>query len=98
VHAFGAVQFTPEVDAAGPVYLLKEHDGYTGRASGGDKLFRPLHAFGVAGHHGNSDILYGHCAALLDVDDDQHGIAHDQWLCWHLTSSYRYSWIGRRLQ
>jgi hypothetical protein len=34
----------------------------------------------------------------LNVDDDQHRIAHDERLCWHLTSSYRYSRIGRRLQ
>jgi hypothetical protein len=79
------------------VHLLEEDDWHAGSAGGRDQFLGPFDPFRMARHVRNSDVRHGHCAALLDIDDNQHGVAHDQWLCWHLTSSYRYSWIGRSL-
>ena len=98
VHAFAAVQFTTEVNPAGPVHLLEEHHRHAGGARRRNQFPGPLDTLGMPGHVGNTHLCHGHSAALLDVDDNQHGVAHDEWLCWHLTSSYRYSWIGRGLQ
>ena len=57
-----------------------------------------LDPLGVAGHVRDADLVGRHVAALLHVDDDEHRIAHDQWLFRHLTSCDCDTWIGGGLQ
>ena len=56
-----------------------------------------LDAVGVARHVVDADLGGGHSAALLHVDDDEHRIAHDEWLFRHLTSCDCDAGIGGRL-
>ena len=95
VPGWPSTQCTPSVPSSsrpksmplGPMHLLEEHHRNAGcRAAASDQLSARSIRSASPGMCGMPTSPTGMSAALLHVDDDQHRVAHDQWLFRHLTS------------
>src|SRR5258707_210074 len=87
MDVFVAVEFAPEVDSVGSVYLGKEDDGDAGGAGGGHNALRVRDQVGLTVHESDTGLLGRQRVSALDIDGDQDGSTRDDRgrVC-HLTS------------
>ncbi len=98
MDAFGSIQFSPKIDEVSSVGFLEKHHRYPPLPRLFDEDRRVLHGGVVSGHQRDRDLGIGLIGGVgfsaLDVDDDKHRLAFNEFTLGHIASVPR---VYRRL-